>query len=373
MTHELSRRDFLKVAGAGAATVAAASGSSFIAPQRSFAAPAQSQTAQTPQSTPNAQMQAVLDELASLNAPPLTAVVPRVARQLPSVADAVRSILSKQSKPVIEPVGKVAHQVIKGPGGQLLMRIYTPQGTGPFPVIVYFHGGGWVIAGINVYDGSARALTNAANAIVVALAYRQAPETPFPGAPMDCFTAYQWVLANAASFGGDPTRVAVAGESAGGNLATVTCMMARDKGVRLPVHQLLVYPVTSTWYTAPQRVFASYDQNQDAKPLATPGLKWFYGYYLRKEEDSLNPYASPLRATSLRGLPPATVITADIDPLRDEGEAYKARLAADGVATTGTRYTGVTHEFFGTGAVVDAGKQAVAEAAAALKKAFGTA
>lgn len=371
MDKEFSRRDFLKVAGTGAAAVAV--GNALVKPQGALAASAASPASQAPQSVPNPQMQAVLDELASLNAPPLTSVVPRVARELPSFQSAVLSLLSKQGKPCVEQVGKVAHQVIKGPGGQILMRIYSPQGSGPFPVLVYFHGGGWVIADINVYDASPRALVNAANCIVVSVAYRQAPEFPFPGAPLDCFTAYQWVLANAAYFGGDPNRVAVGGESAGGNLAAVTALMARDKGVRLPVHQLLVYPVTSTWYGAPERVFPSYQENQDTKPLSTPALGWFYRYYLRNKGDSANPYASPLRATSLKGLPAATVINADIDPLRDEGEAYKSRLAADGVAVTGTRYTGVTHEFFGMGAVVDVAKQAVAEAALNLKKSFGTA
>lgn len=371
MTNHLSRRGFLKAAGMGAAAVTV--GDALAKPDQIFAAPAGAVAAQPAGSGPNPQMQAVLNELAALNAPPLTSVVPRVARQLPSIADAARAVLTKQGKPAGTPVGKVQHQVIKGPGGQILMRIYTPEGTSPFPVLMYYHGGGWVIANINVYDGSARALTNAANAIVVSVAYRQAPEAPFPAAPMDCFTAYQWVLGNAASIGGDPNRVAVSGESAGGNLATVTAMMARDRGVRVPVHQLLIYPVTSTFYGNPERVFPSYQEHSDAKPLNTAGLGWFFRYYLRNEGDSRNPYASPLVAPSLRGLPPATVITADIDPLRDEGEAYKTRLQAEGVTTTGTRYTGVTHEFFGTGAVVDVAKQAVAEAAFNLKKAFGTA
>lgn len=322
---------------------------------------------------PNPQMQAVLDELASLNAPPLTSVGPRIARELPSVKDAVESLLSKQGKPCVEQVGKVAHQVITSSSGMLLLRIYTPQGSGPFPVLLYFHGGGFVIASIDVYDSSCRALTNAAGCIVVSVGYRQAPEFPFPGAPTDAMTSYQWVLANAGSFGGDPNKVAVGGESAGGNLAAVLSLMARDKGIKLPVHQLLVYPVTSAFYGQPDRVFPSYTENQNAKPLSTDQLPWFYKYYLRNKADASNPYVSPLLATTLKGLPSATVITDQIDPLRDEGEAYKNRLAADGVPVTGARYDGVTHEFFGTGAVVDVAKLAVAEAANDLKHAFGTA
>lgn len=303
-------------------------------------------------------MQAVLVELDGFNAPPLETLSPANARNAPSAADAVRAVITRQGIPAVERVGDVSHILIPGPAGDLLARVYKPQGQGPFPIAVYFHGGGWVIATLDTYDASCRSLTNAANAIVVSVAYRQAPEHKFPAAAEDAYAATQWVIANAGQLGGNPDRVAVAGESAGGNLATVACLMARDRGGRLPVHQLLVYPVTNYAFDTP-----SYQENANAKPLGKATMQWFWGHYLNSESDGANPYASPLRAESLRSLPPATVITADIDPLRDEGQAYAQRLREAGVAVAATNYTNVTHEFFGMAAVVDKAKQAVQQAA----------
>ncbi len=176
-------------------------------------------------SMPNPQMKAVLDELAGLGGKPIETLLPAEARLQPSAADAVKSLLKKQGKPITpEPVGKVEDATIPGPSGPIPARIYTPAGDGPFPVLVYWHGGGWVIADLNTYDASPRALANAAGCIVVSCHYRQAPEHRFPAASDDAIAAYQWVLANAPGFGGDPARVAVAGESAGGNLAAVTAL-----------------------------------------------------------------------------------------------------------------------------------------------------
>ncbi len=253
-----------------------------------------------------------------------------------------------------------------GAGQQLLIRIYQPAGEGPFPALVYFHGGGWVIANLDTYDPSCRALTNAANCTVISVAYRQAPEFRFPAAPEDAYAAYRWVLNNAASIRVDPNRVAVGGESAGGNLATVTALLARDRGAKLPVHQMLIYPITNYAFNTP-----SYQAFTDIMPLNTPLMQWFFNYYLRRPSDGASPYVSPLRA-NVQGLPSATVITAEFDPLRDEGEAYAERLRAAGVPVTVTRYTGVTHEFFSMAAIIDKAKQAVAEAAAGLRTAFGT-
>jgi len=255
--------------------------------------------------------------------------------------------------------------VIAGPGGQLLLRIYTPAGSGPFPVIVYFHGGRFVIANLDTYDASARGLTNGAGAIVVSVAYRQAPEHRFPAAVDDAFAAYRYVVANAASFGGDPKRVAIAGESAGGNLAAVVAILARNHGVQMPIHQLLVYPdVNQTFDTD------SVEQNITTIPLNKAALFYFRGYYLNNSSDIGNILASPLRA-DLHRLPPATIINADIDPLRDDGANYAAKLKASGVPVTRTVYSGVTHEFFGMGAVVDKARAAMAQANAALRAAFG--
>jgi acetyl esterase/lipase len=323
-----------------------------------------------PTAQPDAQMQLVLNQIAAANPQPLHTLSPAQARNQPTFADAVRAAVAAQGRPAsaaVEPVARIAHRTIPGPDGTtLLVRVYTPSGTGPFPVVVYYHGGGWVITDLDDYDASARALTNAARAVVMSVAYRQAPTHKFPAAHEDAFAAYRFARDSAAAIGGNPTKVAVAGESAGGNLAAAVCLMARDRGVPLPVYQLLVYPITDFNFETP-----SYKENANAQPLNKPLMQWFFDKYLRSAADGSNPYVSPLRATSLAGLPPATVINAQIDPLRSEGEAYAAKLAAAGVTVDQTTYLGVTHEFFGMGAVVDKAKLAQAQAAAGLKRGFG--
>lgn len=352
MNYHLSRRDFVLLTSSGVAALA-------------FGSPLLTRSA-VAVGTPDAPMKAVLDEFASFNAPPLEKLSPMNARNLPTAADAVISLLAKQGKPALEMVGDISHQLIPTPEGDLLARIYKPKGKGPFPVLVYFHGGGWVIANLDTYDSSCRALTNAAKCMVVSVAYRQAPEYKFPAAAEDAYAATQWVISNAAKINGDPKRVAVGGESAGGNLAAVTCLMARDRGGKLPVHQMLVYPVTNYAFDTP-----SYQENANAKPLNKAMMMWFWKQYLTTEADGSNPYASPLRAENLRGLPPATVITAQIDPLRSEGEAYANRLKQAGISVKSTNYNSVTHEFFGMGAVVNKAKRAVGEASAGLRSGFG--
>ncbi len=315
---------------------------------------------------PNAQMQAVLDQFAALHPLPLPTLTPEQARQQSSTTDALQGVQAARGlAPAVEPVGRIDHIRIPGPAGLILARVYTPQGTGPFPVTVYFHGGGWVIANLDTYDPSCRALCNAAGSIIVSVAYRQAPEHRFPAAPEDAYATLRWVQTNATTIGGDPRRVAIAGESAGGNLAAVTCLIARDRGTPQPVYQVLVYPITNDNFNTP-----SYLEQAMAVPLDRPSMMWFFKYYLRTPADGANPYVSPLRAQSLRGLAPATVITDQFDPLRSEGEAYAARLRAASVAVQATRYNGVTHEFFTLSAVVDEATQAVAEAAAGLRSAF---
>lgn len=319
-----------------------------------------------PPATADAQMQAVIDELATLGARPVDSLSAKEAREQPGAADAVRALLLKQGRSTEpEAVDRVEDRLIAGAGGELPIRIYWPHGSGPFPVIVYYHGGGWVVADLDSYDSSARALTNAAHAIVVSAHYRQAPEHKFPAAHDDAFTAYLWALANAEFLEGDPNRVAVAGESAGGNLAAAVAIRARDERIQMPVHQALIYPVTNCAFDTP-----SQQQNYDAKPLNTPMLSWFYEKYLVSPADSANPMFSILRTPDLSGLPRATVITADIDPLRSEGEAYAQRLQHAGVAVDYRNYEGVTHGFFGMGAVVDVAQQAVAQVAAGLDRAF---
>jgi len=318
---------------------------------------------------PNSQMQAVLDELQNLGPKPLETLSPAEARKQPTPADAVIALLKRQGlTPKPAPVGDIDNRSIPGPVGDVPVRVYTPEGPGPFPVIVYVHGGGWVIATLDTYDSSCRGLANSVPAVVVSVDYRQAPEHPFPAPVEDVYAAYRWTVMNAAEINGDPARIAIAGESAGGNMATVVAMMARDNGDPLPVHQLLVYPVTNYDTNTP-----SYQENAAAKPLNKPMMEWFAGHYLPNMADRANPYAAPLQATNLSGLPPATVILAEIDPLRSEGEAYVEKLRAAGVPVRATLFKEVTHEFFGMTPVLDAAKDAVAEAAGELRTAFGIA
>ncbi len=314
----------------------------------------------------DADAQEVVDQIAA-SGPPFYLLTPQEARKGPSVKDATLAVAKKRGLSTDpEPVGKVENTTIPGPGGALPVRVYTPAGTGPFPIIVYFHGGGWVLFNTDVYDASCRGLTNGAKAVVVSVDYRQGPENRFPAAHDDAYAAYRYVLANAAQFGGDPKRVAVAGESAGGNLATTVCLQAKAGGVAQPVYQLLVYPITNYAFDT-----ASYNENAEAIPLNKPGMQWFFRYYLNNPQEGADPRVSPLRAPDLAGLAPATVITDEVDPLRDEGEAYAQRLRDAGVAVKSMRYPGVMHEFFSMPLVIAKAKQAQAMASADLRAAFG--
>ncbi len=319
------------------------------------------------------QAQDILDQHAKYGIPPFVELSVHEARNIPLLDYAARDLVaSKMSAraaamvyPTPEQVLSIHHQRILVKDANILLRIYTPAGPGPHPVLVYFHGGGWVIANLDVYDGSARALCNAAECIVVSVGYRQAPEHKFPIALEDCFAAMQWVQANAATFNGDPYHVAIAGESAGGNMAAVVCLMARAQGAQLPVHQLLIYPVTDFSFNTP-----SYTEHADASPLNAPMMKWFAGHYLKSPSEALHPYASPLQSTDLSGLPPATIITAENDPLRDDGRLYSLALQAAGVPVVYQNYEGVMHEFFGLAGLVDKADDAVRLAATELSFAF---
>ena len=310
--------------------------------------------------------------LAELHLPPTETLEPRVARELYTPADAAMAVLGSSAikrglTPVPVPVGRVDHAVMDGPGGPVLLRVYTPKGDPDdergWPVLVYYHGGGFVIANLNVYDTSARLLCDAADCVVVSVAYRQAPEHPYPAAMNDAYAAYLWTVKNAREMGGDASRVAVGGESAGGNLAAVVSMRARDEGAPLPVHQLLIYPVVDSHMATP-----SYRDEANAEPLSAGKMAWFFKHYAAPP----GPYATPLQAESLEGLPPATVLAAEHDPLRSEGRAYADRLRGAGVPTDYTLYPGTVHEFFGMAAVVDQAKAAVAAAGKALRAAFKT-
>lgn len=319
---------------------------------------------------PNDQMQTVLEAFAGLGAISPESQTPANARNLPTMADAAHavvghSVMKRSMAAMPMPVGAVKHETIEGPGGPILVRIYSPEGSGPFPVMVYFHGGGWVIATLDTYDDSCRALTKEAGCIVISVAYRQAPEHKYPAAAEDAFAAYMWALQNAARIGGDPERVAVGGESAGGNLAAVVSLMARDQGVPLPKHQLLVYPVIDSAMDSP-----SYREQATAKPLSAAAMRWFWGHYLASPADGGQPYASPIRAGDLSGLPSATVITDEFDPLRSEGEAYARALQSSGVPVSYRHYDGVAHEFFGMKGVVKEAGDAIEVAGKDLNAAF---
>lgn len=322
---------------------------------------------------PNQQMQAILDAHAEMGPLPIESLTPELARQIPLLDKAAvydyGNHITKRIAPLLPEAGKVVHKLIPGPESDLIARIYTPDIDRPdegWPVIVYFHGGGWVLATLDTYDASCRALCKGAGAIVVSVHYRQAPEHRWPAAQQDAFAAYQWVCANAAKFWGDTSRVAVAGESAGGNLAAQTCLMARDKAAMRPLHQLLVYPVTDL---AQGMASPSAQENASAKPLNTPMLSWFYDHYLPEGIDRKHPDISPLYADH-KDLPPATVILAEIDPLRSEGEAYAKKLKQAGVQVTMEIYEGVTHEFFGLAGLVTEATQAMELACNQLRKAF---
>lgn len=302
------------------------------------------------------QMQAVLDLFAKF---PQTHTL--------SAPEARRVMVERRAliKAVPEPVAKVENRTIPGPAGEIPLRIYMPEGSGPFPVLVYFHGGGWVLGDLESHDGVCRVLANAARCVVASVDYRLAPEHKYPAAAEDCYAATQWVAANAASIGGDPERIAVGGDSAGGNLAAVVALMARDKGGPRLRHQLLVYPVTDFSFDTP-----SYGQNAQGYSLGKADMEWFWRQYLPDEAAGREPYASPLRATDLSHLPPALVITAEYDPLRDEGEHYAERLRQAGVPTDLRRYDGMIHGFFAMSAGVDVARAAVNHAADALRTAF---
>lgn len=302
------------------------------------------------------EVQALLDMMAAIGTPALNTLSPEDARK-------VMELFAELSGLIPEPVARVEDRLIPSPTGQIPVRVYIPQGSGPFPVLVFFHGGGWVLNSIETYDEFCRALTNAASCIVVSVGYCLAPEHKFPAAAKDCYAATKWVAQNANAIGGDPTRVAVGGDSAGGNLAAVVALIARDRGYPPLVYQMLIYPVTNFAFDTP-----SYRENAEGYFLTRDDMVWFWNLYLQIEADGHNPYASPLQAEDLRGLPPALVITAEFDPLRDEGEAYAARLRGAGVSAVCTRYSGMIHGFLSM--PCEKGKKARDEAAAALRLAF---
>lgn len=318
------------------------------------------------QATPDSQMQAVLDALKALKAKPLHTVSVPEARTQASAADAALAV-QRDKKISSLPEAKVATKDIGIPtaAGALPARVYIPEGQGPFPVVLYFHGGGWVVADINTYDATPRAMALGAKAIVISADYHHAPESKFPAQHDDAWAAYTWTVENVHTLNGDASRIAVAGESAGANLAANVALLAKAKKTTMPVHQLLVYPIAGNDMNTP-----SYQENANAAPLGKADMEWFVGHVFKSKDQTTDPRINLVGRTDLNGLPPATVITAQIDPLRSEGQTYAEKMKAAGVMVNLLNYDGVTHEFFGMAKVIDKAKQAVDAANADLVKAF---
>ena len=315
----------------------------------------------------DADMKSVLLAQAELGAKPIESLSVAEARKQPTVADAVNRVLKDRgldtAPQALVPGVTSVDRTIPGPAGELPVRIYTPRGKAPFPVIVYFHGGGWVIADKQVYDGGARGLAKAAHAIVVSVDYRLAPEARFPAAWDDALSAYKWVAANAASIHGSPAKLALAGESAGGNLAVSTAVAAIGAGVIAPLAVLAVYPVAQTGSLAT----ASYADCATAKPLNKAMIEWFVDKVLAKPADKADPRIDIVHAR-LNGLPPVTIINAQIDPLRTDGVLLQQALQNAGVTVTRVEYAGVTHEFFGAAAAVSKAREAQKYAGEQMKR-----
>lgn len=303
------------------------------------------------------QVQVFLDQMASLNGPPMHSQTP------PQVRAGIRMQLGFFGEP--EPIAQVDNRVIPGPAGQIPIRIYTPAGSGPFPVLVFLHGGGWVICDLDTHDGLCRSLANGAGCVVVSVDYRLAPEHKFPAAPHDCYAAAEWVAGHAAEVGGDPSRIAIGGDSAGGNLAAVVAQMARDQHGPLLIFQMLIYPATQFGLKS-----RSIEENAEGYYLTREDMDWFMGHYLTSDADKANPLASPMLAASLKGLPPAFILTAEYDPLRDEGEAYGHKLEAAGVPVKISRHDGMIHGFLSMAVFFDGGKRGIEDCCRALRAAF---
>lgn len=311
------------------------------------------------------EMQAVIEKLNSYGDKPLETLSAADARKNHTPTDAVMD-LAKQNN-ITVPATKVdtMGKDIDVNGGKIHLRIYTPKvGSGPYPLIVYYHGGGFVIANLDVYNASAQALAEQVGAIVVSVAYRLAPENKFPTAHNDAFTAYEWAVKNAVALKADPAKIAVVGESAGGNLAANVSIMAKDKHIMLPVHQVLIYPIAQADMNT-----ESYKMYEKAKPLNKAMMGWFTENYLTTMIEAQDPKISLVNA-DLNGLPSTTIITAEIDPLHDDGVILANKLKAAGVKVDSKNYEGVTHEFFGMALLVPEAKAAQAYAADQLKATF---
>lgn len=305
--------------------------------------------------TVHPQARAVLDKMAAMGAPPFYELSPAEARR---VYDS-----SPDFSAAPDPVAHVEDVTIPGPGGPLAARIYRSgaEAQDPPPLLLYLHGGGWVMGGIEPVDSPLRALANRSGAVICSLGYRLAPETPFPGPLEDVLATVSWLAGQAPSLGADQERIVVGGDSAGGNLAAAATLAARDKRGPRPAGQVLIYPVMDFDFDT-----ASYREHAEGYGLTRESMRWYWDCYASTEARS-DPLAAPLRAADVAGLPPALVISAEHDVLRDEAEDFAHRLEAAGVSVTLSRYEGMVHGFFRMAGAVDAGPQLIDEIAGWLR------
>lgn len=315
-------------------------------------------------STPKPEMKTVIDEMKKDTSTPVEKSTADQAR-LKTSPQSLAEKMGKQ-KGTLENISNIEISDIEVMGAENMIpaRMYKPNGSGALPVVVYFHGGGWVLGKNEDYDATLKSLANKSGAIYISPEYRKGPENKFPAAHDDAYAAFVWVTKNAAKFGGDPLKVAVAGESAGGNLAMNVSIRARDTKTQMPIHQLIVYPVAGTDMNT-----LSYRENKNSAPLNSAMMGWFMKNYLRNKEDLKDKRINLVEA-NLKGLPPTTIITAGIDPLYSEGKKLSERLEAQGVNVSYTNYPGMTHEFFSMAPVLNEARQAQEEAATEMKGSF---
>ncbi len=312
------------------------------------------------------EMAVVIEKLASLGGKPIETLSATEARMQPTPTDAVKAVMQEHNITMPLPICDTIGKDIPVTGGKTHIRIYTPKAAKEsLPVIVYYHGGGFVIANLDVYNGGAQGLCELTGAIVVSVEYPKGPEHKFPAAHTVAFDAYKWVLKNAKSFKGNASKIAVAGESAGGNLAANVSLMARDKKIMVPLYAVLVYPVANNDMNS-----ESYTKYADAKPLNKAMMGWFVKNYLSNMTQSSDSRISLVKA-NLKGFPPTLIIGAEIDPLQSEGKLLSEKLEAANVRTNYELYNGVTHEFFGMALILPQAKAAQELAASKLKAALG--